>query len=108
MFLIKEGQTREEEWLANEHDSPLFQNFLDIIGTRQDLKDYKGYTGKLGTECNDCLAQNTITYILLGEITYVNKWHEHIVAYHVSTLIPSNPGDRQQIGRKKYIGNGKQ
>ncbi|KAG0749192.1 hypothetical protein G6F16_003078 [Rhizopus arrhizus] len=90
VFLIKEGQTREEEWLANEHDSPLFQNFLDIIGTRQDLKDYKGYTGKLGTEC---------------EITYVNKWHEHIVAYHVSTLIPSNPGDRQQIGRKKYIGN---
>lgn len=42
-----------------------------------------------------------------GEYTYTNVWNENILAYHVSTLIPSKPGDRQQIQRKRHIGNGK-
>ncbi|CAO3697759.1 unnamed protein product [Rhizopus stolonifer] len=90
VFLVKNGQTREEEWLSNEHDSPAFIEFLDIIGHLQSLEDYDGFTGRLGAEC---------------EFTYVNTWHGNAIAYHVSTLIPSNPGDQQQVARKKYIGN---
>jgi hypothetical protein len=41
-----------------------------------------------------------------GEYTYTNVWNENILAYHVSTLIPSRPGDKQQIQRKRHIGNG--
>lgn len=43
-----------------------------------------------------------------GEYTYVNEWHGHEIAYHVSSLIPSRPGDRQQIQKKRHIGNGEQ
>lgn len=41
-----------------------------------------------------------------GEYTFINHWNENILAYHVSTLIPSRPGDKQQIQRKRHIGNG--
>lgn len=42
-----------------------------------------------------------------GEFTYVNTWQEHSIAYHVSTLLPSSQGDKQQIQRKRHIGNGR-
>lgn len=41
-----------------------------------------------------------------GEFTYTNIWKDNVLAYHVSTLIPSKLGDKQQIQRKRHIGNG--
>lgn len=55
--------------------------------------------------------KNIIAFFLLagdsGEFTYVTTWQEHSIAYHVSTLLPSSQGDKQQIQRKRHIGNGK-
>ncbi|CAO3675418.1 unnamed protein product [Rhizopus microsporus] len=94
VLLIKEGQTKEEEWFANEHDCPAFEEFLNIIGKKIKLKGYNGWAAGLDRKGGDS-----------GEYTYTNTWYEHVLAYHVSSLIPSRPGDKQQVQRKRHIGN---
>ncbi|KAG1051648.1 hypothetical protein G6F46_000878 [Rhizopus delemar] len=94
VLLVKEGQTKEEEWFANQHDSSKFDYFLNIIGHRVQLKDYTGWSAGLDRKGGDS-----------GEYIYTNTWHEHVLAYHVSTLIPSKIGDKQQVQRKRHIGN---
>ncbi|KAF9963445.1 Rap/ran-GAP protein [Mortierella alpina] len=41
-----------------------------------------------------------------GEYSYYDTWGEGFeIMYHVSTLLPYNTADRQQIQRKRHIGN---
>ncbi|KAI9251579.1 hypothetical protein BY458DRAFT_16484 [Sporodiniella umbellata] len=94
VLLVKEGQTKEEEWFANQHDSPSFVRFLDVIGRRVELKGYTGWSAGLDRKGDDS-----------GEYIYTNTWNGHVLAYHVSSLIPSKPGDKQQVQRKRHIGN---
>ncbi|KAI8394003.1 uncharacterized protein BYT42DRAFT_487042, partial [Radiomyces spectabilis] len=94
VLYIKEGQTKEEEWFSNEHDSPKFERFLNIIGQRVALLGYNGWAAGLDTKSGDS-----------GEYTYTDVWGDNLLAYHVSTLIPSRIGDKQQIQRKRHIGN---
>ena len=46
---VKEGQTKEEEWLSNEHDSEKLDRFLRIIGRRVELQGYTGWAAGLDT-----------------------------------------------------------
>ncbi|KAI8048758.1 uncharacterized protein B0P05DRAFT_480868 [Gilbertella persicaria] len=94
VLLVKENQTKEEEWFSNENDSSAFNEFLDIIGRKIELKGYSGWAAGLDTKSGDS-----------GEFCYTNKWNENNLAYHVSTLLPSKAGDKQQIQRKRHIGN---
>ncbi|KAI7853327.1 hypothetical protein BDC45DRAFT_151923 [Circinella umbellata] len=94
VILVKEGQTKEEEWLSNEHDSEKLDRFLQIIGRRVALQGYAGWAGGLDRRSGDS-----------GEHTFVEDWKEHNIAYHVSTLIPSRQGDKQQVQKKRHIGN---
>lgn len=50
MLFIKDGQTKEEEWFNNEHDSESFERFLNIIGRKTPLKDYTGWAAGLDTK----------------------------------------------------------
>lgn len=50
VLLIKEGQTREEEWFSNDHDSEPFNQFLNIIGNPVKLKGYTGWAAGLDTK----------------------------------------------------------
>ncbi|KAF7728783.1 Signal-induced proliferation-associated 1-like protein 2 [Apophysomyces ossiformis] len=98
VLYVKEGQTKEEEWFSNQHDSEKFDRFLNIIGTKVELQGYSGWAAGLDTKSGDS-----------GEYTYTGEWNENTLAFHVSTLIPSRSGDKQQIQRKRHIGNeGKQ
>jgi hypothetical protein len=47
--MIKEGQTKEEEWFSNEH-SESFERFLNIIGEKVELKGYQGWAAGLDTK----------------------------------------------------------
>jgi hypothetical protein len=40
-------------------------------------------------------------------MSYVSRWRDHEIMYHVAPLMPSRQHDIQQIHRKRYIGNGK-
>lgn len=92
-MLINQGQTGEEEWFSNESTDE-FNAFLNMIGHKIELKGYTGWAAGLDTKGGDS-----------GEYTYINNWNENTLAYHISTLIPSKSGDKQQIQRKRHIGN---
>lgn len=47
--MVKEGQTKEEEWFSNE-SNPEFESFLDIIGKRVKLEGYTGWAAGLDTK----------------------------------------------------------
>ncbi|KAI9300489.1 hypothetical protein BJ944DRAFT_188203, partial [Cunninghamella echinulata] len=95
VIYIKQGQTKEEEWFSNDHNSESFDQFLDCLGERIPLIGYQGWAAGLDTKSGDS-----------GQFIYTSKWKENNeMAFHVSTLIPTNPNDKQHIPRKRHIGN---
>ncbi|KAI8137704.1 hypothetical protein BJV82DRAFT_335108 [Fennellomyces sp. T-0311] len=91
---VKEGQTCEEEWFGNSDMSPDFQRFLDLIGNRVELKGYTGYAAGMDTRCGET-----------GEHSYVARWQNRDIMFHVAALMPLRVHDRQQVHRKRHIGN---
>lgn len=96
VLLVKENQTKEEEWFANSHAPDCLERFLDVIGHQVELQGYQGWAAGLDTRSGDS-----------GMFTYTDTWRDAILTFHVSTLIPSKPMDKQHIQRKRHIGNGK-
>ncbi|XP_077296085.1 rap GTPase activating protein 1 isoform X3 [Arctopsyche grandis] len=88
------GQTTEEELFSNSVSSPAFDEFLDVLGQRIQLKDHKGYRGGLD-------IQNGHT----GDQAIYEVFKEREIMFHVSTLLPYTDGDPQQLQRKRHIGN---
>lgn len=88
------GQTTEEELFGNVTHSPAMEEFLDMLGDRIKLKDFKGYRGGLDTQ-----------YGQTGEDAVYVKYQEREIMFHVSTLLPYSDGDPQQLQRKRHIGN---
>jgi hypothetical protein len=96
ILLVKENQTKEEEWFANSNAPESLERFLDVIGNRVELQGYQGWAAGLDTRSGDS-----------GMFTYTDTWRDAVLTFHVSTLIPSKPVDKQHIQRKRHIGNGK-
>ncbi|KAG2178874.1 hypothetical protein INT43_001720, partial [Umbelopsis isabellina] len=94
VLLVKQNQTKEEEWFANSHAPDCLERFLDVIGHRVELQGYQGWAAGLDTRSGDS-----------GMFTYTDTWRDAVITYHVSTLIPSKSVDKQHIQRKRHIGN---
>ncbi|KAH8549890.1 hypothetical protein BGW37DRAFT_101600 [Umbelopsis sp. PMI_123] len=94
LLMVKDGQTKEEEWFANSETPESLDRFLNIVGDRVELQGYDGWSAGLDTRSGDS-----------GTHTYVSKWKDSVLAFHVSTLIPSRLVDKQHIQRKRHIGN---
>lgn len=91
---IKEGQTTEETILANNVETPAFNDFLAILGQRVTLKGFDKYKGGLDT-----------VHDLTGtESVYTNFKHIEIM-FHVSTMLPHEDNDPQKLQKKRHIGN---
>eukprot|EP00118_Oscarella_pearsei_P003610 m.15058 g.15058 ORF g.15058 m.15058 type:complete len:807 (+) comp26140_c0_seq1:165-2585(+) len=89
------GQTEEEEMFGNENHGAAMEEFLDLLGETIDLKGFQGYAGGLD-------VKNETT----GTRSVFTKFEERDVMFHVSTLLPyKEKGDRQQLERKRHIGN---
>ncbi|KAI9299974.1 hypothetical protein BJ944DRAFT_171566, partial [Cunninghamella echinulata] len=91
---IKKNQTKEEEFFANTGLSTSFDHFLRILGDRIPLKGYRGYTAGLDTRTGET-----------GDTSVVSKWRGHDIMFHVASLMPFLKNDKQQVQRKRYIGN---
>ena len=50
VLYVKEGQTDESEIYSNTEYSQDFNEFLDFIGTRVELKGFEGFSGGLDTK----------------------------------------------------------
>uniref|UniRef100_A0A3B3BZM2 RAP1 GTPase activating protein n=2 Tax=Oryzias melastigma TaxID=30732 RepID=A0A3B3BZM2_ORYME len=90
----KFGQTSEEELFGNMEESSSFVEFLEFLGKKIELHDFKGFRGGL-----DVAHGQTGT-----ESVYTN-FHNKEIMFHVSTKLPYTEGDSQQLQRKRHIGN---
>ncbi|ORZ10169.1 hypothetical protein BCR42DRAFT_113800 [Absidia repens] len=94
VLTIKENQTKEEEWFSNTGLAPPFDQFLKVLGTRIQLKGYKGYAAGLDTRTGET-----------GDTSVISCWSNHEIMFHVASLMPLHQNDKQQVQRKRYIGN---
>ncbi|KAL0208572.1 hypothetical protein P9112_011159 [Eukaryota sp. TZLM1-RC] len=90
---VGEGQVDQNEILANDEGSELFNNFLYSLGVPINIASHTGFLGGLDR------------YGITGNSTiYYCDAHNEVV-FHVNTLMPTNVREKQQIHKKKHIGN---
>jgi len=94
VLYAKEGQTKEDEMFSNVETSPAFDEFLNFLGDRLNLNNWKGFRGGL-----DVRSGTT------GHQTIYKRFNNNEIIFHVSTMLPFNPKDKQQLERKRHIGN---
>ncbi|XP_072237756.1 rap1 GTPase-activating protein 1 isoform X2 [Leuresthes tenuis] len=90
----KFGQTSEEELFGNMEESPAFVEFLEFLGKKIELHDFKGFRGGLD-----------VTHGQTGTESIYTSFHNKEIMFHVSTKLPYTEGDSQQLQRKRHIGN---
>ncbi|XP_051517239.1 rap1 GTPase-activating protein 1-like isoform X1 [Myxocyprinus asiaticus] len=90
----KFGQTSEEELFENNEESPAFVEFLEFLGQKIELHDFKGFRGGLD-----------VTHGQTGTESVYHNFHNKEIMFHVSTMLPYTEGDTQQLQRKRHIGN---
>ncbi|KAI0989530.1 hypothetical protein GJ496_006628 [Pomphorhynchus laevis] len=88
----KPGQVTENEIFGNCIESASFQEFLLLLGKRIPVEDLNGYFGG-----------KLLNYT--GRELLFRKYHNFEIIFHVSTMLPYSIADKQQIERKRYIGN---
>lgn len=94
ILYCKAGQGTEEDMYNNEDAGPAFTEFLETVGKRVRLKGFDHYKAGL-----DNKTDSTGTHSLYATL------HECEVMFHVSTMLPFTPNNRQQLLRKRHIGN---
>ncbi|XP_031727681.1 rap1 GTPase-activating protein 1 isoform X10 [Anarrhichthys ocellatus] len=90
----KFGQTSEEELFGNMEESPSFVEFLEFLGHKIELHDFRGFRGGLD-----------VTHGQTGTESVYTSFHNKEIMFHVSTKLPYTEGDSQQLQRKRHIGN---
>ncbi|XP_063162889.1 signal-induced proliferation-associated 1-like protein 2 isoform X1 [Candoia aspera] len=94
ILYCKAGQSTEEEMYNNETAGPAFEEFLDLLGQRVRLKGFSKYRAQL-----DNKTDSTGTHSLY------TTYKDYEIMFHVSTMLPYMPSNRQQLLRKRHIGN---
>ncbi|XP_069762255.1 GTPase-activating Rap/Ran-GAP domain-like protein 3 isoform X1 [Narcine bancroftii] len=94
VLYAKDGQLTDDEMFSNETGSEGFQKFLNLMGETITLKGWIGYRGGLDTK-NDTTGIHSIYTVYQG----------HEIMFHVSTMLPYSKENKQQVERKRHIGN---
>ncbi|XP_066552405.1 rap1 GTPase-activating protein 2a isoform X1 [Amia ocellicauda] len=90
----KFGQISEEDLFGNNEESPAFTEFLNLLGDKIELLDFKGFRGGLD-----------VAHGQTGTDSVYTVFREKEIMFHVSTKLPYTEGDPQQLQRKRHIGN---
>lgn len=94
VLYCKAGQSTEEEFYNNEHSGPLFDEFLSCIGERVQLLGFDKYRGGLDNKSDST-----------GSSSVYSTYNNCEIMFHVSTMLPYSANNRQQLARKRHIGN---
>jgi len=94
VLLCKSGQSTEEEMYNNKDSTPAFDEFLELLGDKVVLKGFPNYRGGLD-----------IIYDTASTHSVYTKFRDKEIMFHVSTMLPYSTNDRQQVTRKRHIGN---
>ncbi|KAJ8250720.1 hypothetical protein COCON_G00226420 [Conger conger] len=94
VLYCRAGQGSEEQMYNNESAGPAFSQFLELLGERVRLKGFSHYRAQL-----DNKTDSTGTHSLY------TTYKDYELMFHVSTMLPYTPNNRQQLLRKRHIGN---
>jgi hypothetical protein len=96
VVFVRPGQTTQNEILSvpYEETSPHFREFITGLGWPILLESHVGYDGGLDLK-NERNGTTSIYYA-----DFSNE-----AMFHIAPLIPTDPGDPQQIYKKRHIGN---
>lgn len=89
-----EGQTKEDEMFSNQTSSPEFEEFLDFLGDRVPLHGWPNFRAGLDVKTGTT-----------GSHSIYQRWNGNEIMYHASCMLPFNHKDKQQLERKRHIGN---
>ncbi|KAH0814360.1 hypothetical protein GEV33_008432 [Tenebrio molitor] len=90
----KAGQASEEEMYNNEEAGPAFVEFLETMGKKVRLKGFNKYKAGLDNKSDST-----------GLYSVYSQYQDCEIMFHVSTMLPFTPNNRQQLLRKRHIGN---
>ncbi|TTC73832.1 Signal-induced proliferation-associated 1-like protein 1 [Bagarius yarrelli] len=88
------GQSTEEEMYNNEMAGPAFEEFLQLLGEKVRLKGFSKYRAQLDTKMDST-----------GTHSLYTAYKDYEIMFHVSTMLPYTPNNKQQLLRKRHIGN---
>uniref|UniRef100_UPI0037E82B80 signal-induced proliferation-associated 1-like protein 1 isoform X1 n=1 Tax=Semicossyphus pulcher TaxID=241346 RepID=UPI0037E82B80 len=88
------GQSSEEEMYNNESAGPALEEFLHLLGERVRLKGFTKYRAQLDTKTDST-----------GTHSLYTTYKDYELMFHVSTMLPYTPNNKQQLLRKRHIGN---
>ncbi|XP_069587565.1 signal-induced proliferation-associated 1-like protein 1 isoform X10 [Ranitomeya imitator] len=94
IMYCKVGQSTEEEMYNNESAGPAFEEFLQLLGERVRLKGFEKYRAQLDTKTDST-----------GTHSLYTTYKDYEIMFHVSTMLPYTPNNKQQLLRKRHIGN---
>ncbi|KAJ4948193.1 hypothetical protein JOQ06_019730, partial [Pogonophryne albipinna] len=94
VLYCKAGQSTEEEMYNNESAGPALEEFLDLLGQRVRLKGFTKYRAQLDNKTDST-----------GSHSLYTTYKDYELMFHVSTMLPYTPNNRQQLLRKRHIGN---
>ncbi|KAF3849304.1 hypothetical protein F7725_015801 [Dissostichus mawsoni] len=128
VLFAKDGQLTDDEMFSNEMGSESFDKFLNLLGDSITLQGWAGYRGGLDTKSKRPLnnyiikkynafsiCQTLIVCFCFGpfspadDTTGMNSiytvYQGHELMFHVSTMLPYSKENKQQVERKRHIGN---
>lgn len=94
VMYCKAGQATEEEMYNNELSGPAFEEFLEMLGHKVRLKGFESYRAGLDNKTDTT-----------GIYSLYSTFEDCEIMFHVSTLLPYTPSNKQQLLRKRHIGN---
>ncbi|CAH2991250.1 unnamed protein product [Chilo suppressalis] len=94
IMYCKSGQATEEEMYNNQEAGPAFVEFLQMLGQTVRLKDFDKYKAGLDNRTDST-----------GLYSVYTTYQGCEIMFHVSTMLPYTPHNRQQLLRKRHIGN---
>ncbi|MEE6516611.1 hypothetical protein FKM82_026196 [Ascaphus truei] len=94
ILYCKAGQSSEEEMYNTESAGPAFEEFLSLVGEKVCLRGFSKYAAQLDTKTDST-----------GTHSLYTTYQDYEIMFHVSTMLPYTPNNRQQLLRKRHIGN---
>ncbi|XP_060789989.1 signal-induced proliferation-associated 1-like protein 1 isoform X3 [Neoarius graeffei] len=94
VMYCRAGQSTEEEMYNNEMAGPAFEEFLQLLGEKVRLKGFGKYRAQLDTKTDST-----------GTHSLYTAYKDYEIMFHVTTMLPYTPNNKQQLLRKRHIGN---
>ncbi|XP_047514656.1 GTPase-activating Rap/Ran-GAP domain-like protein 3 isoform X1 [Pieris napi] len=94
VVIMNPGQRTDDEMLSNEKGNAKWDKFISLLGDKIRLRGWNRFRGGLDVK-GDMTGSHSIYTMHQG----------HEIMFHVSTMLPFSKDNKQQLERKRHIGN---